>query len=86
MALATGALNKEMLPLDVDQAQLMADINIKIYIELLEEYRKIPNTVGRLNDAICGLVSCDRSWKLKLSDDLKEMGFEQSHAGSSVCW
>lgn len=57
MALAPGALNDmETLHLDFDQAQLMADINTKIYIELPEEYRKFPNAVGRLNKAIYGLV------------------------------
>lgn len=41
--------------------------------------------MGRLNKATNGLVQSSCCWNLKLAGNLKEMGFEQSHADHCVC-
>lgn len=36
--------------------------------------------MGELNKVIYGLVYAGRCWKTKVTDDLNNIGFEQSHA------
>ena len=62
----------------------MADVDTEIYIELLEEYREFSDAVRKLNESIYGLVQAGRSWNMKLTNDLKMLGFEQSHADRCV--
>lgn len=57
MALATGTIkDMPMRHLNFGQAHLMAEIDTEIYIGPHEENRVFPNTMGRLNKAIYGLV------------------------------
>ena len=81
MAFATAAvMDMELFHIDFEQAYLLADVDTEIYIELLEEYREFPDAVGKLNKNIYGLVQAGRSWNMRLTNNLKTLGFEQSHA------
>ena len=53
---AAAVKNWEFLYIDVEQAYLQVDIDEEIYIELHEEYRPFPNTVGLLRNTIYGMV------------------------------
>ena len=70
--------------IDFEQAYLLADVDSEIYIELLEEYREFPDAVGKLNKAIYGLVLAGRCWNMRLTNDLKTLGFEQLRADPCV--
>ena len=81
MELATAAVMAiKLRHIDVEQAYLLADVDIEIYIELPEEYREFPDVVGKLNKAIYGLGQAGRCWNMRQTNDIKVLGFEQSHA------
>jgi len=85
LVLATAAVeDRELRHLDVEQAFLQADIDEEVYIELPEDFQEFPGAVGRLNKAVYGLVQAGRCFNIRMTGDLKEMGFEQSHADPCV--
>ena len=83
--LASAAVkNWKLRYINVEQAHLQADIDEEIYIELPEDNRAFPNTIGLLRKAIYGLVESGLCWFRKFTDGIKEKGFEQSHADPCV--
>ena len=85
MALAIAAvMDLELRHMDFEQAYLLADVDTEICIELHEEYREFPDTVEKLNKTIYGLWQMGRCWNMRLTNDLKTLGFEQSRAGPCV--
>ena len=58
-----------------------ANIDEEIYIEIPEKFQAFPGAVGRLNEAIYGLVQEGRCWNNKFCDDRTTIGFEQAKAG-----
>ena len=79
-----AAKDEELRHFDAEQAFLKADIDKEIYIEIPEEFQKLPGAVGRLNKAIYGLVQAGRCWKNKFCDDMTAIGFEQAKADPCV--
>ena len=80
IALATAAvMDMELRHIDFEQAYLLADVDTEICIELPGEYREFPDAVGILNKAIYGLVQAGTCWNMRLTNDLKTLGFEQLH-------
>lgn len=61
---------------DVQQAFLKANIDEEIHIDLSEDYQKFPGAVRTLNKSIYGLNQVERCWNLKLTNDIKKLGFE----------
>ena len=85
MVLTTAAVvDLEQRHNDFQQAYLLADVDTEIYIELPEEYREFPDAVGKLKTAIYDLVQAGRCWKMRVTNDLKMLGFEQSRADPCV--
>ena len=85
MALVTAAvMDMELLHIDFEEAYLLADGDTKIYIGLPEECREFPDAVGKLNEAIYGLLQAGRYWDMRLANDLKTLRFEQSLADLCV--
>ena len=84
MALATAAvMDMELRHIDFEQAYLLADVDTEI-IELPEECREFLDAMGKLNKVIYGLVQAGRCWNMRLTNDLKTLGFEQSRADPCV--
>ena len=55
--LASAAIKDwELRYIDVEQACFQADINEEVYIQLLEDYRAVPNAVSLLRKVIYGLA------------------------------
>ena len=79
-----AAKDGELRHFETEQAFLKADIDEEIYIEIPEEFQKVPGAVGRLNKAICGLVQAGRCWNNKLCDDMTAIGFEQAKTDPCV--
>lgn len=48
------------------------------------DYQEFSGAVGRLNKSICGLFQAGRCWNLKITNDLKTLGLEQSPADPCV--
>ena len=74
----------ELRHIDFEQAYLLVDVDTEFYIELPEEYLEFPDAEGKLSKAIYGLVQAGRSSNIRLTDNLKTLGFEQSRADSCV--
>ena len=51
---------------------------------MLKEYREFPDAVRKLNKGIYGLVQAGRGWNMRVTNDLKMLGFEQSRADPCV--
>ena len=77
------AKDGELRHFDAEQAFFKADIK-EIYNEIPEEFQEFPGAVGRLNQAICGLVQARRCWNNKFCDDMTAIGFEQAKADPCV--
>lgn len=60
----------------VEQAFLLANVDKEIYMKLPEEYKEFPGAVGKLNKSTYHLVQAGKCWNLRLTDDLKTLGFE----------
>ena len=85
MAFATAAvMDMELRHIDFEQAYLLVDVDTEFYIELPEEYLEFPDAEGKLSKAIYGLVQAGISWNMRLTDNLKTLGFEQSRADPCV--
>ena len=63
---------------------MKADIDEEINIEITEEFQEFPGAVGRLNNAIYGLVHAGRCWNNTFCDDMTAIGFEQAKADPCV--
>ena len=85
MVLAIAAvMDMELRHIDFEQAYLLADVDTEIYIEQPEEYRESLDAVEKLNKAIYDLVQVGRCWNMRLTNDLKTLGFEQSRVDPCV--
>ncbi|CAM9772712.1 unnamed protein product [Ascophyllum nodosum] len=81
MALATVAVvDMELRHIDFKQTYLSADVDTEVYIELPEEYREFPDAVKKRNKAIYGMVQTGTCWNMRLANDLKTLGLEQTRA------
>ena len=89
MAFAAAAvMDMGLRHIDFEQTYLLADVDNEIYIELPEECWEFPDAVGKLNNVIYGLVQAVR-WCMRLTNDLKTLGFEQWDTDSVshvFCW
>ena len=76
--------DRELRQLDVDMAYLEANVREELYIELPEDYRNSCNQVGRLQEAMYGLVHARLLWPKTFSAESAARGFEQCQADPCV--
>ncbi|CAN0209152.1 unnamed protein product, partial [Ascophyllum nodosum] len=75
MALAVMALlDWRGRQLDVEMAFLEADVTEELYVELPDGYRDWPNQVGRLQEAMYGLMHTGLLWSKKFGGELIAKG------------
>ena len=85
MALAVMALlDWRGRQLDVEMAFLEADVTEELYVELPDGYCDWPNQVGRLQEAMYGLMHAGLLWSKKFGGELIAKGFERSQADPCV--
>ena len=72
--------------MDVKNAFLHGDLEVKVYMKLPQGYSQSNDTnlVCKLHKAIYGLKQSPRAWYAKLSFVLEQVGFRKSHADSSI--
>ncbi|GJT81636.1 RmlC-like cupins superfamily protein [Tanacetum coccineum] len=72
--------------LDINNAFLHGDLNEEVYMQVPSGYKKSlpPNTVCKLKKSLYGLKQANRQWHIKLTTFLLSLGFNTSHADTSL--
>ncbi|CAN0471283.1 unnamed protein product [Ascophyllum nodosum] len=85
MVLSIAAVKDwELCQLDVVMAYLEASVKEELYIELSEDYRDFCDQVGRLQNAMRGLVHAGLLWSKTFSAELAARDFEQCQVAPCV--
>lgn len=81
-----NVLNRERRQLVVEMAQVEADVEVEIYLDLPDGYRHLKNKVGPLQKALHGRMPAEILWSKNFGGELTAEGFQRSQADPGVFW